>query len=134
MKFKIKVRNKNTGNEWWEEYNENITDTEQWAKDTMNKFNRTLHPHEALRELLQVETLVEGNERFHDWVKRTDGMSVPFRGQVVDLVFCKKCEITGKRYGLAQEVKIDSKFRKKAYQECHTSQEERRNHDRINQD
>ncbi len=62
MKFKIKVKSINTGNEWWEEYDKNVTDPRQWAENTMAKFNRTLRPGESSRELLEVEVLREAQD------------------------------------------------------------------------
>ena len=120
MKFKILVRTEN-GQEWWEEYDKDIKNAQEWAKDTIDYFNNTLSPREKLRQLIKVEILDESNERHHRWVKRTDGMSVTFRGQIVDLMFCERCRITGKREGLNDFVKIDSKYRKKAFRECHTA-------------
>ena len=120
MKFKIKVSSE-SGGEWWEEYDKDVPDPEVWARETVEKFNATLRRNEKPRTLLVVEVIDRDNDGFHDWVKRTDGMSVPFRGGVVDLMFCRKCGITGKRYGLSGVVIIDSKFRGKAYGRCDTA-------------
>ena len=125
MEFKIKVRNMKTMKEWWEEYDEDTQNAEEWAIKTIKWFNDTLHPHEAPRKLLEVEVIEEGNDKHHKWEKHTAGMSVSFRGSTVDIMYCKKCGITGKRFGLTGIVKIDSKFRKKAYRECHTAKLER---------
>lgn len=121
MKFKLKVSSE-SGGEWWEDYDKDIPDPEAWAKETVDRFNATLRPREKPRTLLAVEVIDRDNAKFHKWVKRTDGMSVGFRGVMVDLMYCKKCGITGKRYGLQEYVTIDSKFRKKAFRECHTAQ------------
>jgi hypothetical protein len=50
-------------------------------------------------------------------------MSVQLPGRVgtVDLMRCSKCGITGKRFGISAKIVIDSKFRRKAYRECHTT-------------
>jgi hypothetical protein len=122
MKFKILV--KNDREEWWESYEEDIDDPEKWANKTINYFNNTLRPGELKRELLDIEVEDESNDNLHRWVKRTDGMSVSFRGQTVDLMYCDKCGITGKRFGTSRSVKIDSKFRKKLFQNCKKSKEE----------
>jgi len=121
MKFKIKVKHKG-GDEWWEEYDEKVEDAHIWARDIIKRFNETLRPYEPPRELLRVEIIDDNNKKFHNWIKRTYGMSVKFRGATVDLMYCSRCGITGKRYGFYSNVKIDSKFRKKAYKECHTAQ------------
>lgn len=123
MKFRILLKTEK--DEWWESYDKDTTDPQVWAEETIQRFNDTLRPHELARQLLRVEVIEQGNERHHKWVKRTDGMSVPFRGCAVDLMFCSACGITGKRFGVAGHVKIDSKYRKKAYLECHTAKIQR---------
>ena len=123
MKFKIICRNVVEEDTWEEEYDENIEDHQQWAKETLKCFNETLRPYEKPRELVDVVVLDAKNNK-HEWEKRTDGMSVRFRGQLVDLMYCKRCGITGKRYGISSHVKIDSKFRKKAFRRCDTALEE----------
>lgn len=123
MKFKIHVEN--SKGDWWESYDKNVTDPQQWAENTIAAFNATLRPGEKPRTLLGVEVENASNDNLHDWVKRTDGMSVPFRRRLVDLMFCSKCGITGKRFGIGSSVKIDSKYRKKAYLQCHTAKEQR---------
>lgn len=122
MKFRLLVKTSD-GDEWWEEYDKEIADPHAWARETLEEFNATLKPGERPRELLKIEILDDSNEKYHQWVKRTDGMSVRFRGEVVDLMFCEKCRITGKRKGFRSDVVIDSKFRRKGFQECHTSLE-----------
>ncbi len=101
MKFKIKVRT-GDGEEWWEDYDEDISDPQEWAKNTINRFNATLQPREEPRTLIDVEILDESNEKHHRWVKRTDGMSVNFQGSVVDIMSCQRYGITGKRYGFGR--------------------------------
>jgi len=120
VKFRIKVQTED-GREWWEDYAKDIPDAQQWAESTIETFNATLRPREKSRKLLAVEILDESNEKHHRWTKRTGGMSVPFRGSTVDLMFCERCGITGKKYGMSGTVKIDSKYRKKVFQECHTA-------------
>ena len=57
--------------------------------------------------------LIGESGRHHDWYKRTDGMSVPFRGRLVDVFECRKCGVTGKKMGLDSPIKRDHKFRAK---------------------
>lgn len=109
------------GTSWWEEYSDD--DPEDHAKSLVEFFNSTLRPGEKPRRLLQVEVLDEAHQE-HDWQKRTDGMSIRFRGKTVDLMRCSRCGVTGKRFGLSTVVKIDSKYRKKAFQLCHTARQE----------
>ena len=125
MEFKILVKTP-SGREWWEDYDEETNDPKAWAEETIAWFNKTLKPGEESRELVEVVIVDGANEKFHQWIKRTDGMSSSFRGRIADLMYCEKCKITGKRFGLKADVIIDSKYRKKAFKECHTSTEEMR--------
>jgi hypothetical protein len=122
MKFKIHVKSKNS--DWWEQYNEITDDCRKWAESIIERFNSTLKPFESPRELLGVEVISSGNENSHKWEKLITGMSVFFRGSIVDLMRCTKCGITGKRRGLSSAIVIDSKYRKKVYRNCDTAQKE----------
>jgi hypothetical protein len=124
-KIRITVRNVVTGNLWTEDYdkvgigdNGNLCQAEDWAHQLIQRFNETCRPGESHRELLKTELL--GASTAHDWFKRTDGMSVNFRGRIVDIMECRKCGVTGKRYGLHStfNVKRDAKFRAKKYEVC----------------
>ena len=115
MKFRIK--SSDGEKEWWEDYDEAIDDPDKWAKETLRQFNNDLKSYEKPRTLLAVEILDRVNTH-HDWVKRTDGMSVIVRGECVDLMFCSRCKVTGKRHGLSVAVKRDAKWRAKKYERC----------------
>jgi hypothetical protein len=109
---------------WKEFYEKNISDPEKWGKSIIESFNATLRPHERLRVFLGIEILGDkDNSELHEWEKMTSGMSVQFRGRHCDIMLCKKCGITGKRYGLSSAIKIDSKYRKKIYRKCNTSKQ-----------
>ena len=41
-----------------------------------------------------------------------------------DGMYCVRCGITGKRFGLGSHIKIDSKYKKKAFLKCNTAKEE----------
>jgi hypothetical protein len=123
MKIRIKVRNLTTGSEWTEEYdkvgigdNGNIHQAEDWAFKLIERFNAGCRPGESHRELLATELI--GASTKHDWYKRTDGMSVAFRGQIVDIFECRECGITGKRFGVNGGINRDSKYRAKKYAVC----------------
>jgi hypothetical protein len=125
MKFRIKCCKTDTPEKtWWEDYEKDIEDAEIWAIETVDSFNKTLRPGEKHRTLIEVEVEVEGdenNEELHRWDKDITKMSSIFRGRVYDGMKCEKCGITGKRYGLTSYVKIDSKYKKKAFKKCNTS-------------
>ena len=123
MKFKIHV--KNADSDWWESYDKNITDPQRWAAGTIKQYNTTLHEGDLPRELLEVVVEDTDNAKFHDWYKRTDGMSVDDgHGLTCDLYRCRRCGITGKRHGLGQDIQIDWKFRAKVFKNCDTAQAE----------
>ena len=118
MKFKIKVKNERQPDGWWEEYDEPITDAQKWTEETLANFNGSLRRHESPRELIEIEMLDAANLH-HDWVKSITGMSAMFRGQMCDMMFCDRCGITGKRFGIGSaHVRIDSKFRRKVFLTC----------------
>lgn len=120
MKFKIKVSDDISV--WEEELEKNITNPRKYAEDMIKMFNNTLRPGEKPRTLLDVEILGDPeNEELHNWQKRTDGMSVNFRGYTVDIMYCEKCHVTGKRFGMTTRVILDSKYRKKVFRKCNTS-------------
>jgi hypothetical protein len=115
MQFRIHV--KDDRSDWWEEYDENIEEPRSWAENIIFNWNLSLRPHERKRELIEVK-IVGTTDRQHQWEKRTDGMSVEFRGQSVDLMICSRCFITGKRHGLSSIVKRDSKYTAKRFEFC----------------
>ena len=125
MKFRILVR-VSSGAEWWEEYDEETDNPDQWGKDIVKFFNSTLREGERPRTFIRAEAIkvVKCEDESiavrqpHDWDKDIRGMSVYFRGQVVDIMYCKKCGITGKRYGLSSHIRRDSKYRSKKYEYC----------------
>jgi hypothetical protein len=124
MKIRIKVRNVVNRNEWTEDYdkpgigdNGNTQQAEDWAFQLIERFNETCRPGESHRELIGTEVLEESGAH-HAWTKRTNGMSVEFRGRLVDLFECSKCHITGKRMTLGSTIKRDSKYRAKKYDLC----------------
>ena len=119
MKFKIQCVCEGK-DPWWEEYDEDVEDPIKWAEETIEWFNSTLRPYEKPRKLLDLQ-IVDNKQTHHKWTKRTDGMSMLFKGQVVDLMYCEKCGITGKRIGLSRHVKIDSMYRKKVFKTCDTA-------------
>ena len=111
------------GEEWEESYDRNTADPQKEAEGIIAFFNSTLRPGERPRTLVKV-VLKDAENTNHTWEKMTSGMSVEFRKQIVDIMRCSVCGITGKRYGMITRVKIDSKFSKKAFQRCDTAVKE----------
>ncbi len=120
MKIRITVQNVNTQHEWTEDYDRlhvnNQKEAEVWAHSLIKNFNDTCRPGESKRCLVKTELV--GMSTAHDWFKRTDGMSVRFRGRTVDIFECRKCGIRGKKYGLLGNLVRDSKYKAKKYEIC----------------
>ena len=124
MKFRIKVKRLDDGHEWWESYEEDTPDPQKWAEEIVAWFNSALKPNESGRKLLCVEVVGDcKNVELLAWEKDIKGMSVYFRGSCVDIMYCKRCGITGKKFGLSGNIKIDSKFKKKVFRKCNTARE-----------
>jgi hypothetical protein len=124
VKLELIVQNVVTGDSWTEEYdkpgigdNGNTLQAEDWAKNLIDWFNNTCRAGESKRRLLGVKIIVSSRAA-HDWYKRTDGMSVEFRGRYVDVFECRTCGITGKRFSLSGSIRRDSKFKAKKYESC----------------
>jgi|SRR5271157_554035 len=92
-----------------------------WAERLVQDFNNTLRPHEQLRKLVDVIAEGVGTEgSAHDWEK-TNAITRKDRLGIYDTMRCRKCGITGKRFGLNSHTTIDNKFRAKKYKTCHIS-------------
>jgi hypothetical protein len=128
MKFRIRVQN-SSDQPWWEEYDKPVTDAQAEGERLVEYFNSTLRPLELPRELLAVEVLDVNSVKDHQWQKQNAG-TIIWGGRTYDKLKCRRCGITGKRFGLAESVTLDSRFaRSKVYQRCDTSlqhQQERR--------
>ena len=121
MKFRIKVAD--ASNEWWEDCDKNTADPYQWARKTLASFNASLHKGESRRKLLEVEVLDATSRAEHTWSKQNTFTVVEKGGESYDVMRCERCGITGKRYGLAAGVILDTRFAKaNVYRRCDTAQ------------
>ena len=115
------VKDTVTDNVWPESYDEeratSLEEAEKICREMVANYNRTLRPTETPREFVSVS--IEGESVLkHQWEKDLLRMSAVFRGSVIDGMICARCGVTGKRFGLSSNVKIDSKFKKKVFQTC----------------
>lgn len=102
------------------EINKNV-DPDEWAKETIENFNRTLRTGESPRELVSVTVIDENqhdNTKEHTWEKK-NLVTVVKRGQIPhDIYRCKECGITGKRFGLDREIHRDYRYRNAKFINC----------------
>lgn len=107
----------------WEETHE--TDkggtAEERAARVIAFFNDTLRPGELPRRLIKVvnaeDTPLKPVVNSHHWEKQ-NLVTVIDRLGSYDVMKCKACGATGKRFGLALTVSIDAKFKKPKFDPC----------------
>jgi hypothetical protein len=118
MKFRMLVRPEGAADGWWEDYDKTCTDARAEAQSIVDYFNKTLRRGERPRVLLDVQVLDEQPEGHdHDWEK-VNAITITDRLGSYDRYQCRKCGITGRRFGLADRVTIDRKFKAKLYLDC----------------
>lgn len=122
MRFKLYWRHPGSKGEVGETYEKETDDPEQWSRDIITWFNATLRPHEKKREFVRCEVEGEIPPKNHKWFKvsaMTKSMIGGARhGSPYDAMQCERCGVTGKRFGLAPHVRIDSKFKNKVFKRC----------------
>ncbi len=111
-----------------ETYEQITMDSEQWCRDIVDWFNSTLRPHETMRVFVRCQIVGEVPPAEHKWFKATAMtkrmIGGPRSDQIYDAMQCERCGVTGKRYGLSEFVKLDSKWRKAAFKRCDTAMKE----------
>lgn len=107
----------------WKEQYKCDGDPQTFATELLSKFNTTLRTGEKARELVGVRVLEdEPTVLDHVWSKE-NLFTVENRGRYYDVMRCKRCGITGKRFGLSGSVRRDSKYRAKKYEKCRAALE-----------
>jgi hypothetical protein len=118
MTFIITVAHENNRkNTWEEEYTKNCENPEQWAKEIIENFNRTLRPGEKERVLLNVVIKDDIKDYSHCWEK-INLITIIKGKQTYDEYKCKNCGITGKRHGIDHDIVRDNKYTGKKYADC----------------
>ena len=125
IKFKLIWVHPGETEEHGETHEQVTTDPEEWSKDIIAWFNSTLRPHEQERVFVRCEVVGEVPPAEHRWSKVTAMTKTmvggPRHGAMYDTMKCERCGVTGKRYSLGSFVKIDSKWRKAAFERCDTA-------------
>lgn len=113
------VRNKAEAEEW-------CRTTIQWFNDTRQKNTVTGKYWEAERVFVKLKGYSEKiSYKNHEWHKDCLHTLRERSGRLYDKQLCSRCGITGRRYGLAPDVKIDYRFRHPDYQRCDTAMKKR---------
>lgn len=100
------------------EFNDcNVPDPEKWAKETLNKFNATLHAGELARIFVGIQILERNTRPDHNWEK-TNLVTIISKGKSYDAAKCKVCGITSKRFGIGGGYVRDPKFADSLYSRC----------------
>lgn len=123
MNFSIQVKNSTGGEPWTENFNEDHVQTqaeaEEWAKNTLEYFNRTCGPGEPRREIISV-TIGEGSApEKHHWLKVNLVTLSDHRG-MFDKVRCPKCGAEARRYGLTR-IARGKKWKAAKWENCPAS-------------
>ena len=116
-----------SGASWVEKYTTDTDNPVKWARDLVANFNATRTETEFTRKLIRLQ-IVRGSENVvekHDWEKSCL-VTICRGGTSYDTMRCKRCGVTGKRYGLGQNgVILDSKWRHPDYRRCDTARQRR---------
>ena len=126
MKFNLIIGYKDIDGKWKEEYSKDFKDAsevDEYGKALVKNFNRALREGERERIYIGFEIL-DLNSNEHCWKKTNIHTVITSLGNY-DIMVCKKCGVTGKRFGLNNLTKIDSKYRAKKYRNCNWKTQER---------
>lgn len=131
MRFEIKCKNEGSSDSsaWTEPYVKNLGSIEEariWAQGVIKHFNETIKGNEKKRVLLDVIVDEDSIDKHleHDWEK-SNLITIKQGHQLYDTYVCKRCNITGKRFGLEDEIERDKKFKDEVYEYCDTSMAKR---------
>jgi hypothetical protein len=116
---KIRATIKDITGQWEEDFEiEDDQDAIGFMREILVNFNDTLREGEPPRSLVSVKVLGEdASPTNHDWEK-SNLVTVKKGGRCYDTYRCKRCGITGKRFGFGGAIKHDRKFRSKYHYNC----------------
>lgn len=123
MRFIIKVQHADANPETWDEdYNrpeiKTFQEAQTWSYVLVKNFNATLRPGERPRNVVSVR-LDESAPTLpdHDYVKQNLVTLIDPRGGFYDVLKCRYCAVSGRRYGLVN-FRLDRKYRAQKWQHC----------------
>lgn len=118
MRYKFQIED-SRGEPWYEEFDvPPHIEPKVFVEKILTKFNSDLQLHETARKMLSFELV--GEPKDHTWEKQ-NVFTEQRAGSFFDRYKCKKCNITGRRYGIGGSMVLDSKFKAKVYRTCDTS-------------
>lgn len=123
MKIKMTEKIINTGLVISEEYDiENDKNPEEFASNSIKFFNNTLRPNESPRELISVEVIEEHSTVLHDHIwEKQNAFTITNKRNCYDILKCKRCGVTAKRYGIGNNIGRDGIYKAKCYAKCETA-------------
>ncbi len=121
MKFLLKIGYSDMPEPTWEEeYNKHFTtpeEVEQYGKDIVAEFNRTLRPGEHGRRYIGYTIVDKTQAGDHIWEKQ-NAASIVRSNKVYDEYKCARCGVTGRRYGIGAVIVRDTKYQANKYINC----------------
>ena len=116
--MKIKATITDGKDQWNEEFEDrNILDPKKYMDEMLEGFNDGCRPGELHRRLISVVVLSESGLGTHDWEK-TNLVTIRGRTGTYDTARCRKCGVTGRRYGLGNAPLRDRKYLANKYKDC----------------
>ena len=124
MKFKLVLKTDDS-REWEEEYEENTDDPLEWGRKLIDRFNKSLKLGESKREVVDVTISYERSRLVHIWEK-TNLVTISNNQGSYDTARCSLCGVTGKRFGLGQNIRLDPKYKKMDPKYCNKKEKRKR--------
>ena len=111
-----------SGETWTEDFDiagaKTMAEAQRGVEDSVFTFNYTLRPG-ALPRILDVIEVGGDGKLAHDWEKTSLVTEFgKFGGAAFDRYRCRRCGITGKRYGLSETISRDRKYSASKWSAC----------------
>lgn len=120
-KFRVYIKNKgDPDSSMWHETYTKDEDPEEYGRKAVDYWNASIRPHEKARVFIRAELIDDDVPAVeHQWEKQ-NAMTRERNGRMFDILKCRVCGITAKRYGV-NHVMADSQYRAKVYRICSTA-------------